>query len=163
MANEMRYGMEDYAKDRYKRKPTIHAASSVRSENFVPTGIEKTEEQVPNKGDFIFVRRFGDLSVAQGNLMRVLNRKFQYDETADTLYNIVQTQHDRDVEKTIGRAYVSVTAHMIGGPGLSDVGMNGVKSDRGDNFSNERQSMTEWYAAVKYLCNEQKPFLSENR
>ena len=170
MANKIRYGLEDYAQDRYERKleaddakfVPLYTAGQVQSEAFIPTNVKKTGEQVLTVGELILARRFDRLSAARENLTRVLNRNFQYDETPGTLYGVIQKQNEREVEKVIGRAYVNATANTVGDLVLSVVGMDGTKSDGGADFSNERPSITEWYAVAKRLCDEQKTTVSEN-
>lgn len=138
-----------------------------------------TGERALTANELTLIRRLDDLSAAQENLSRVLNRRFSYDETSSPLYSILQKQYEQEAEKAAGRAYASATANT-GGYGSSYATMAGEDARRQvmsgfgdmqdelyqaawDEFQAERQSATEWYAAAKQMAEDQELIVEKEK
>lgn len=133
MAKGIPYGLEDYAKDRHVRSYATQRGTHGSD----------------------------GLNYARDRLARALNRKKQYDDISNPLRGILQKQYEQEAEMAVGRAY----ADAIEGPD-SSVATAAEEVERfitediddrraelyaaaWEEFQSERQSATEWYAALR--------------
>lgn len=159
-------------------RPLIEDASNTNTWGQGQSEIS-TGERALTANELTLIRRLDDLSAAQENLSRVLNRRFSYDETSSPLYSILQKQYEQEAERAAGRAYASATANT-GGYGSSYATMAGEDARRQvmsgfgdmqdelyqaawDEFQAERQSATEWYAAAKQMAEDQELIVEEEK
>ena len=102
------------------------------------------------------------MSMARESLSGVLNRTWLYDESGGALYGILQKQREREAVRAIGQAYANAAAVAEGMRTSVSIGTDTENSRdelsaaSRDEMPNGRQSVTEWYAAVKRVGEERK-------